>query len=150
MPWLQCCVEVATATMTGRSAAGVEGVKVEVNAAAATQLPKWLRREQLGMKEAVQVAERQTTVASAASLSGRKRKRGAEEDDDGPRAAKRRRSSAVPVWPALLLTLPPLQLLVDACRDLFDGFCTPPTSAVVVRLIRRLMGIRMAFGFEST
>ncbi|CAL4926479.1 unnamed protein product [Urochloa decumbens] len=77
--------------------------------------------------------KRQRVAAAAPSSSGRKRTTG----------ARARAAAAVLALPrcrcSMRLSQPPLQRLLDACRDVFTkGSPTPPTS-IVVPFMRRLM-----------
>jgi hypothetical protein len=150
--------------MAGRNVAG--GVKKEaVDAAGAPGAP-WLTLRTGGvvMKEPVEEptdAGKELIREEVAEASAGKRRR---EEESGDEAAmgvgKKRRRVAVAAAPSsratgadgtaaaivptcrcsILCSMPPLQRLLDACRDVFKGTPPPPLS-IVVPFICRLMGL---------
>ncbi|RCV41627.1 hypothetical protein SETIT_9G152200v2 [Setaria italica] len=100
------------------------------------------RREEESGDEAVGVGrkKRQRVVAEGLSL-GRERKRDA--DPATRRTTTGADATAAAIVPqcrcSMLLSMPPLQRLLDACRDVFKGTPTPPSS-IIVPFICRLMG----------
>lgn len=100
--------------------------------AADASAAKRRREEEESGDEAVGVGKKRqrVMVAAAPSSSSRNRTTGAD-------------ATAAAIVPqcrcSMLLSMPPLQRLLDACRDVFKGTPTPPSS-IIVPFICRLMG----------